>query len=68
MREDNRCNASGVGSSHKQPKFCLSLNFFYDNQSLYAVANKGKSASSALETDKAGLAGSAPSSQLVIHG
>ena len=57
---------SGVASASKQPKFGMPLNF-YENQGLYAAANKGKSASSALETDKAGLASSAPSSQLVIY-
>ena len=59
-------NQSGVASSSKQPEFGMPLNF-YDNQGLYAAANKGKSPSSALETDKAGLASSAPSSQLVIY-
>jgi hypothetical protein len=34
---------------------------FYDNQSLYAAANKDKSVSSAIEIDKTGLAGSTPS-------
>jgi hypothetical protein len=41
---------------------------FYDNQNLYTAANKGKSAPSALETDKVGLACSAPSNQVVIYG
>ena len=59
-------NQSGVASTSKQPEFGMPLNF-YENQGLYAAANKGKSASSALETDKAGLASSAPSSQLVIY-
>jgi hypothetical protein len=54
-------NQSGVASSTKQPEFGMPLNF-YDNQGLYAAANKGKSASSTLKTDKAGLASSAPSS------
>ena len=40
---------------------------FYENQGLYAAANKGKSAPSAFETDEAGLAGVAPSSQLFIY-
>ena len=38
-------NQSGVPSS-KQPGFGMPLNF-YDNQGLYAAANKGKSAPSA---------------------
>ena len=46
-------NQSGVASSSKQPKFGMPLNF-YENQGLYAAANKGKSAPSAFETDKAG--------------
>ena len=59
-------NQSGVAYSSKQPEFGMPLNF-YENQGLYAVTNKGKSAPSAFETDKAGLAGVAPSSQLVIY-
>jgi len=59
-------NASGVDSSSKQPEFGMPLNF-YENQNLYAAANKGKSASSALEADRAGLASSAPSNQMVIY-
>jgi len=59
-------NQLGVASSSKQPEFGMPLNF-YENQGLYAAANKGKSAPSAFETDKAGLAGVAPSSQLVIY-
>jgi hypothetical protein len=35
-------NASGVDSSSKQPEFSMPSNF-YDNQGLYAAANKGKS-------------------------
>jgi len=58
--------ASGVDSTSKQPEFGMPLNF-YDNQSSYAAANKGKLASSALETNKASLAGSAPSNQMVIY-
>jgi hypothetical protein len=53
-------NASGVDSSSKQPEFGMPSNF-YDNQSLYAAANKDKSVSSAIEIDKTGLARSAPS-------
>jgi hypothetical protein len=41
---------------------------FYDNQGLYAAANKGKSVSSAIEIDKTGLARSAPSNQVVVYG
>jgi hypothetical protein len=59
-------NQSGVASTSKQPEFGMPLNF-YENQGLYAAANKGKSAPSASETDKAGLVGVAPSSQLVIY-
>ena len=59
-------NQSGVASTSKQPEFGMPLNF-YENQGLYAAANKGKSDPSAFETDKAGLAGVAPSSQLVIY-
>jgi hypothetical protein len=60
-------NASGVDSSSKQPELGMPLNF-YDNQGLYAAANKGKSVSLAIKIDKTGLAGSAPSNQLVIYG
>jgi hypothetical protein len=60
-------NLSGVDSSSKNPEFGIPLNF-YDNQGLYAAANKGKSVSSAIEIDKTGLAGSAPSNQVVVHG
>jgi hypothetical protein len=60
-------NASGVDSSSKQPEFGMPLNF-YDNQGLYAAANKGKSISSAIEVDKTSLAGSAPTNQVVIYG
>jgi hypothetical protein len=41
---------------------------FYDNQGLYAAANKGKSVSSTIEVDKIGLAGSAPTKQVVVYG
>jgi hypothetical protein len=41
---------------------------FYDNQGLYAAANKGKSVSSTIEVDKIGLAGSAPTNQVVVYG
>jgi hypothetical protein len=41
---------------------------FYDNQGLYAAANKGKSVSLAIEVNKTGLAGSAPTNQVVIYG
>jgi hypothetical protein len=60
-------NASCVDSSSKQPEFGMPLNF-YDNQGLYAAANKGKSVSSAIEVDKTGLAGSAPTNQVVVYG
>jgi hypothetical protein len=60
-------NPSGIDSSSKKPEFGMSLNF-YDNQGLYAAANKGKSVSSAIEIDKTDLAGSAPSNQVVVHG
>jgi hypothetical protein len=60
-------NASGVDSSSKQPEFGMPLNF-YDNQGLYAAVNKGKSVSSAIEIDKTGLAGSAPTNQVVVYG
>jgi hypothetical protein len=60
-------NASVVDSSSKQPEFGMPLNL-YDNQSLYAAANKGKSVSSTIKLDKAGLAGSAPSNQVVVYG
>jgi hypothetical protein len=59
-------NPSGVDSSSKNPEFGMALNF-YDNQGLYAVANKGKSVSSAIEIDKTSLAGSAPSNQVVVY-
>jgi hypothetical protein len=38
---------------------------FYDNQSLYAAANKAKLASSAIETDKANLGGVGTSMPIV---
>jgi hypothetical protein len=38
---------------------------FYDNQSLYAAANKDKLASSAIETDKANLGGVGTSMPIV---
>jgi hypothetical protein len=41
---------------------------FYGNQGLYAAANKGKSVSSTIEVDKTGLAGSAPTNQVVVYG
>jgi hypothetical protein len=41
---------------------------FYDNQGLYGAANKGKSVSSAIKIDKTGLAGSAPSNEVVVYG
>jgi hypothetical protein len=41
---------------------------FYDNQGLYATANKGKSVSSVIEVNKTDLAGSAPTNQVVIYG
>jgi hypothetical protein len=59
-------NQSGVASTSKQPEFGMPLNF-HENQGLYAAANKSKSTPLALETDKAGLAGVAPSSQLIIY-
>ena len=40
----------------KQPQFGMPFNF-YENQCLYAQANKAKLACSALETDKASLGG-----------
>ena len=61
------CDQPGVASTSKQPKFGMPFNF-YENQSLYATANKGKSAPSAPETDRTGLVGVAPSSQMVIYG
>jgi hypothetical protein len=60
-------NSSGVDSSSKNPKFGIPLNF-YDNQGVYATANKGKSVSSAIEINKTDLAGSAPFNQVVIYG
>jgi hypothetical protein len=60
-------NALGVDSSSKQPKFGMPLNF-YDNQGLYAAANKGKPVFSAIEVDKTGLADSAPTNQVVVYG
>jgi hypothetical protein len=60
-------NPSGVDSSSKNPKFGMPLKF-YDNQGLYAAANKDKSVSLAIEIDKSGLAGSAPSNQFVVYG
>jgi hypothetical protein len=60
-------NPSGVDSSSKNPEFGMPLNF-YDNQGLYALANKGKSVSSTIEIDKTGLAESAPSNQVVVYG
>jgi hypothetical protein len=60
-------NPSGVDYSSKNPEFGMPLNF-YDNQGLYAAANKGKSVSLAIEIDKTGLARSAPSNQVVVHG
>jgi hypothetical protein len=41
---------------------------FYDNQGLYAASNKGKSVSSVIEVDKTGIAGSAPTNQVVVYG
>jgi hypothetical protein len=41
---------------------------FYDNQGLYAATNKDKSVSLTIEIDKTGLAGSAPSNQVVVCG
>jgi hypothetical protein len=41
---------------------------FYDNQGLYAAANKGKSVSSAIDVNKTGLAGSASTNQVVVYG
>jgi hypothetical protein len=41
-------NPSGVDSSFKNSEFGMPLNF-YDNQDLYAAANKGKSVSLAIE-------------------
>jgi hypothetical protein len=41
---------------------------FYDNQGLYAAANKGKSVSSAIEIDKTGLGDNTPSNQVVVYG
>jgi hypothetical protein len=60
-------NPSVVDSSSKNPEFNMPLNF-YDKQGLYAAANKGKSVSSAIEIEKTGLARSAPSNQVVVHG
>jgi hypothetical protein len=60
-------NTSSVDYSSKQPEFGMSSNF-YDNQGLYAAANKGKSISSAIEIDKTGLTRSAPSNQVVVYG
>jgi hypothetical protein len=60
-------NPSGVDSSSKNPEFGMPLNF-YDNQGLYAAANKGKPVSSAIEINKTGLARSAPSNQVVVYG
>jgi hypothetical protein len=58
---------SGVDSSSKHPDFGMPLNV-YDNQSLYAAANKGKLVSLAIEIDKTGLAGSTPTNQVVVYG
>jgi hypothetical protein len=60
-------NPSGVDSSSKNPEFGMPLNF-YDNQGLYAAANKGKLVSSSIEIDKTGLAGRALSNQVVVYG
>jgi hypothetical protein len=60
-------NPSGVDSSSKNLEFGMPLNF-YDNQGLYATANKGKSVSSAIEIDKTSLARSAPFNQVVVYG
>jgi hypothetical protein len=60
-------NASGVDSSSKQTKFGMPLNF-YDNQGLYAAANKGKSVSLAVDVNKIGLASSASTNQVVVYG
>jgi hypothetical protein len=60
-------NPSGVDSSSKNLEFGMPLNF-YDNQGLYAAANKGKSVSSVIEIDRTGLAESAPSNQVVVYG
>jgi hypothetical protein len=59
-------NPSSVDSSSKHPEFDMSLNF-YDNQGLYAAANKGKLVSSAIEINKTGLAGSTPTNQVVVY-
>jgi hypothetical protein len=61
------CDQSSVASTSKQPKFGMPFNY-YENQGLYAAANKGKLTPSTPETDRAGLAGVAPSSQMVIYG
>ena len=52
---------SGVTSTSQQLDFGMPLNF-YENQGLYAAANKGKSVSSAPETDNTGSANVASSS------
>jgi hypothetical protein len=60
-------NPSDIDSFSKNPEFGMPLNF-YDNQGLYAASNKDKLVSSVIEIDKTGLAGSAPSNQVVVHG
>jgi hypothetical protein len=47
----SNANLLDVDSSSKNPEFGMPLNF-YDNQGLYAAANKDKSVPSAIEIDK----------------
>jgi hypothetical protein len=51
-------------STSKQPQYGMPYNF-YDNQSLYAAANKAKLTSLATETDKANLGGASTSMSVV---
>jgi hypothetical protein len=51
-------------STSKQPQYGMPYNY-YENQCLYAAANKAKLASLVLETDKTNLGGVGPSLHLV---
>ena len=51
-------------STSKQPQYGMPYNY-YENQGLYAAANKSKLASSALETNKANLGGVSTSTSVV---
>jgi hypothetical protein len=60
----NYADLSADESTSKQPQFGMPYNF-YDNQGLYATANKDKLASLALETDRDNLGGGGTSMPIV---